>query len=117
MINENDANKYAAAQLFTLRATAGISLAKLGMEVGLSAQQIQKYERGKNSMSVGRAMQFADAFDVSILTFFPDRERNNSYQPVPPPIVRFIRLLGKISPDHYDKVYTALKAIIKLSVF
>ncbi len=115
MINEKDVNSYASAQLLTLRTTTGISQMKLGMEVGISGQQVYKYERAMNCLSVGRVMQFADAFDVSVLTFFPERDKHYSYKPVPPPIVRFIRLLGKISPDHYDKVYNALKAIVKLS--
>ena len=115
MINEKDVNNYASTQLLALRTTTGISQVNLGIEVGLSGQRIYKYERGLNCLSVGRVMQFADAFDVSVLTFFPERDKHYSYKPVPPPIVRFIRLLGKISPDHYDEVYIALKAIVKLS--
>lgn len=40
-------------------------------KVGLTFQQIQKYERGENQLTVKRLFQFADIFHVSPLEFFP----------------------------------------------
>lgn len=115
MLNENDINQYAARQLHILRTTTGISQKKLGEEMQMSPQQVQKYEHGHNRLSVGKLFLFAEAFDVSITLFFPDRNQHYAYEPVPPPTMRFIRLLTKIAPKHYDQVYVALKAIAKLS--
>ena len=115
MLNEADVNEYAARQLRALRSSAGLSQTQLAHEMNMSPQQVQKYEWGINRLSVGRLLQFAEAFDVSVTIFFPNRNRHYSHEPVPPTTMRFIRLLGKINPKHYDQVYVALKAIVRLS--
>lgn len=42
----------------------------LANEVGLSFQQIQKYENGKNRISAGRLQQFARTLNVNVPWFF-----------------------------------------------
>ncbi len=115
MIREDDVNSYVASQLRLLRTTTGLTQQAVAQEMNMSPQQVQKYEHGHNRLSVGKLFQFAEAFDVSITVFFPQRDQHYSYDPVPPPTMRFIRLIAKIAPQHYDQVYVALKAIAKLS--
>ena len=43
---------------------------KLGQSVGLTFQQIQKYEKGLNRISVSRLWQISHALQVNILYFF-----------------------------------------------
>lgn len=43
-----------------LRKRAGISQETLAERVGVSAQQIQKYEKGQNRVSVGRLFDIAE---------------------------------------------------------
>ena len=115
MLNDVAVNEYAAKQIRTLRTTTGLSQTQLAWEMDMSPQQVQKYEWGISKLTVGRIMQFAETFDVPITVFFPDRNKHYSYTPPPPATRRFVRLLGKIEPKHYDQVYIALKAIAKLS--
>lgn len=115
MPNEADVNEYAARQLRRLRDSAGLSQTQLAREMNLSPQQIQKYEWGINRLSAGRLVQFAEAFNVSVTALLPNRERYYSHEPVPPATLRFIRLIGKVHPKHYDILYVALKAIVRLS--
>ncbi len=115
MIDENDINQYAARQLLMLRQTTGISQKRLGEEVALSPQQVQKYERGHNRLSVGKAMQFAEAFDVSILVFYPPRGDYHASEPLPLPTVRIMRLLARIPADSYEEVYQIVKAIANIT--
>lgn len=115
MIDENDVNQYAASQLLMLRQTTGISQKRLGEEVALSPQQVQKYERGHNRLSVGKAMQFAEAFDVSILVFYPPRGDFQSTEPLPLPTVRILRLLARIPTECYEEVYQVVKAIANIT--
>lgn len=115
MLNEADVNEYAARQLLQLRTTSGLSQTQLAREMNMSSQQLYKYECGINRLSVGRIMQFAEAFDVSVTIFFPNRDRHYSHEPVPPATMRFIRLISKINAKHYDLLYVALKAIARLS--
>lgn len=114
MINEDDVNTYVAKQLLSLRQTMGITQAQLAEEIGVSTQQVQKYERGHNRLIAGRLMNFADAFEVSVLVFFPERD-HSPVAPVPPSSVRFIRLLNRIAPQHHGELYMVLKALVKFS--
>ncbi len=115
MLNEADVNEYIARQLRALRTTSGLSQTRLGRKMNMSPQQVQKYEWGINRVSIVRLMQYAEAFDVPVTLFFPNGDKHSSYEPVPPLTIRFIRLINKIDPKHYDQVYAALKAIARLS--
>jgi transcriptional regulator with XRE-family HTH domain len=115
MIDEQEVDCYIAQQLHTLRQTMGITQAQLADEIGVSTQQVQKYERAINRLSASKLMQCAEAFEVSVLVFYPERENHPLFSPVPPPMVRFIRLLGRVSPAHHGELYTVLRALVKLS--
>ena len=47
-----------------LRQERGLTLKQLGEAVGVRAQQIQKYEVAKNSMTVSRLVEFANFLHV-----------------------------------------------------
>ena len=49
-----------------LRLSKGISQGALGVRLGVSFQQIQKYENGTNRVGAGRLAQIAMALDVPI---------------------------------------------------
>ncbi len=54
------------------RTLLGMSQTALGQGVGLTFQQIQKYERGSNRIGSGRLYQFAEVLDVPVPFFFDD---------------------------------------------
>ncbi|MFN4281827.1 MAG: helix-turn-helix domain-containing protein [Alphaproteobacteria bacterium] len=54
------------------RALLGMSQDKLGRAVGLTFQQIQKYERGANRIGASRLLQLSRALAVPISYFFED---------------------------------------------
>jgi transcriptional regulator with XRE-family HTH domain len=54
------------------RTTAGMSQSELGEALGVSFQQIQKYERGANRVSAVRLEQIATALNESISYFQTD---------------------------------------------
>jgi transcriptional regulator with XRE-family HTH domain len=56
------------------RTLLGMSLTELGAAVGLTFQQIQKYERGTNRISASRLYELAKVLDVPESYFF-DRGR------------------------------------------
>lgn len=53
-----------------LRKERGMSQMRLAALVGVSYQQIQKYEKASGSISVERLEQISKAFKISISTFF-----------------------------------------------
>lgn len=52
------------------RLQKGLSQEKLAAALGLSFQQVQKYENGKNRISAGRLSQVAHIFEVPEQWFF-----------------------------------------------
>ncbi len=61
----------------TLRLERGLSQAELGELLGVSFQQVQKYEKGVNRVSAGRLQRVAEALQVPVTFFYagfaPDR--------------------------------------------
>ena len=57
-------------RLLLARALRGISQEQLGERVGVSCQQIRKYEAGVNEFSVERLFEFSTIFDVPLRYFF-----------------------------------------------
>lgn len=114
MLNERDVDAYIARQLLILRQTMGVTQKLLAGEVGVSTQQVQKYERGQSRILASKLMQFADAFEVSVLVFFPVRD-HTTLELAPPTSMRFSRLLNRIAPEHHAELYAVLKALAKLS--
>ncbi|MFC5357912.1 helix-turn-helix domain-containing protein [Azospirillum himalayense] len=54
------------------RTLVGLSQTELGRRVGLTFQQIQKYEHGTNGIAASRLWQLADILDVPVSFFFDD---------------------------------------------
>lgn len=57
-------------KLKRLRRRKELSQTALGRAANVSFQQIQKYERGQNRISVGRLWDFCELLDVSPIYFF-----------------------------------------------
>jgi len=60
------------ARLRLRRTTLGMSQEQLGSAVGLTFQQIQKYERGANRIGASRLYEFSRILGVPISYFFSD---------------------------------------------
>jgi transcriptional regulator with XRE-family HTH domain len=68
----NPIDKHVGHRLRQRRALLGISQEKLGEAVGLTFQQIQKYERGSNRIGASRLYQFSCILEVPVSYFFDD---------------------------------------------
>lgn len=62
------------------RIALGISQEQLGAELGLTFQQIQKYEKGQNRISAGRLYKMAQILSVSVEHFFEGLAGTNHAQ-------------------------------------
>jgi transcriptional regulator with XRE-family HTH domain len=56
----------------------GLSQQKLGEAIGITFQQIQKYERGANRVSASKLAAFSRVLDVSVSFFFDSMENSSS---------------------------------------
>jgi transcriptional regulator with XRE-family HTH domain len=63
---------HVGARLCQRRTVLGMSQTKLGDAVGVSFQQIQKYERGDNRLSASRLFSLSRVLDVPVEFFFEE---------------------------------------------
>ena len=63
---------HVGSRLRTRRTLLGLSQEALGEAVGLTFQQIQKYERGSNRMGASRLFEFSQFLNVPISFFFEE---------------------------------------------
>ncbi|WP_245924171.1 helix-turn-helix domain-containing protein [Niveispirillum cyanobacteriorum] len=71
---------HVAGRIRLRRGLLGMSQSDLAKALGITFQQVQKYERGSNRVSVGKLYRLADILDVPLTFFFdgldvPDMRR------------------------------------------
>lgn len=66
----NPIDRHVGSRVRMRRMLAGISQEKLGEALGLTFQQVQKYEKGSNRISASRLQQIANLLDVPVAFFF-----------------------------------------------
>ncbi len=74
----NSIDHYVGSRLRLRRTLLGYSQEKLSDAIGLTFQQVQKYERGTNRISASRLYQFSKILDVPV-TYFFDKYGQSDY--------------------------------------
>jgi len=73
----NPVDIHVGQRLRMRRSLLGLSQEKLSDAIGLTFQQVQKYERGANRISASRLYQFSKILDVPIAYFFENYTKTN----------------------------------------
>jgi transcriptional regulator with XRE-family HTH domain len=68
----NPMDIHVGARVRVRRMMIGMSQEKLGEKMGLTFQQIQKYEKGTNRIGASRLFQLSQILDVPVQFFFED---------------------------------------------
>ncbi len=105
-----------------VRKTAGLSQMELAERVGISYQQIQKYEKGVSEISVSRLSQIAHALNIPLSRFVLDEERMMISEAVSPygtlsdNEIELLSLFRRIKDKKLkDGFLIAIKSIAELS--
>lgn len=72
----NDIDRQVGARLRLARQLRNISQETLGEEIGVTFQQIQKYERGANRISASRLYTLANFLGLPLSYFFNEDEKD-----------------------------------------
>ena len=70
----NAVDAYVGSRIRLRRGITGYSQEKLAEEMGITFQQVQKYERGLNRVSAGRLWKLSKILGVSVNFFFDGME-------------------------------------------
>ena len=74
----NEVDVFVGQRLRELRMLAGLSQSDVASALGLTFQQLQKYERGFNRVSASRLYKLAQFFRVPVSVFFEGLEQRAS---------------------------------------
>ena len=77
--------RYIGSLIRDMRKAAGMSQMRLAEKIGVSYQQIQKYEKGASQLNISRLLQIAEAFGVPAGTFLSDSGRAAEVSQMKPP--------------------------------
>lgn len=69
-----DVDRTVGLRITTLRKAKGLSQTELGQAIGVTFQQVQKYEKGANRVSGGRLQQVAQILEVPVSALFGEDE-------------------------------------------
>lgn len=90
-------------RLRAARQLKGLSQEALGEKVGVTFQQVQKYERGANRIAGSRLWSLAQTLDLPITYFFPNEDDHEFDE-----MLALISLPRRLSADTATEVLTAL---------
>jgi len=96
------------------RTLIGMSQEELGTHVGLTFQQIQKYEKGISRMGAGRLWQFSLILGQPISWFFEgigERKRKSDDLLAKRETLKFVRYLSACDPDVQKHVAAMIHAV------
>jgi transcriptional regulator with XRE-family HTH domain len=123
MARKNDyiveVDKYIGGRIYSLRLAQGFSRQQLSQIIGVTHQQLQKYEKGTNRISVGRLVLIAKALSKDISYFYEGLESANS-EPV---VTQHQRMCIEVSrnfmkienSEHQTAVNTLVKSLSKIA--
>ena len=79
-------DQHVGARLRLRRSLLEMSQSELGEKLGVTFQQVQKYERGANRIGASRLYQFSIILNVSVSYFFADMPKDTETEGVPGPL-------------------------------
>ena len=121
MARKNDyiveVDKYIGGKIYSLRLAQGFSRQQLSQIIGVTHQQLQKYEKGTNRISVGRLVLIAKALSKDTSYFYEGLEAANS-EPV---VTQHQRMCIEVSrnfmkienTEHQNAVNTLVKSLAR----
>ena len=106
-------DKYIGKRIYDLRLAIGFSREQLAKEIGVTHQQLQKYETGANRVTVGRLMLVAKALSKDVSYFYEGFEEDN----LTPRVTQSQRMCLEVSKNFMkitdQKKQNAVHALVK----
>ncbi len=112
-----EVDKFIGGKIYNLRLAKGMSRQQLAELIGVTHQQLQKYEKGSNRISAGRLVLIAQALGKTVEFFYEGLENNKAeailtqHQRMCIEVSRnFMKL---VSSEHQNAINTLVKSLVK----
>lgn len=113
-------DKIIGGRIYSLRVAQGIARKQLAKLIEVTPQQLQKYEKGTNRISVGRLVLIAKSLGEEISYFYEGLEQNKQQEIVTQHqrlCLELARNFRKIvNSDHQNAVNILVKSLLKQQV-
>jgi transcriptional regulator with XRE-family HTH domain len=114
-----EVDQFIGKKIYSLRLAKGLSRQQLAETIEVTHQQLQKYEKGTNRISVGRLVMIAKALGKSVDYFYSDLESRDAE----PMLTQHQRMCIEVSrnfmkirsADHQNAVNTLVRSLVKES--
>ncbi len=122
MVRRNDyiqkVDQFIGGKIYSLRLAKGLSRQQLAEVIKVTHQQLQKYEKGINRISIGRLVLIAKALDKNIDYFYQGLEDADNVEPV---LTQHQRMCIEVSrnfmkirnSEHQQAVNALIRSLIK----
>ncbi len=113
-------DKIIGGRVYSLRVAQGIARKQLAKLIEVTPQQLQKYEKGTNRISVGRLVLIAKSLGEEISYFYKGLEQNKQqeiltqHQRLCLELARNFRKI--VNSDHQNAVNILIKSLLKQQV-
>ena len=91
-----DVDRLVGLRITALRKARGLSQTALGTAVGVTFQQVQKYEKGQNRVGAGRLREIARLLEVPVSAFFEEEDGADGVNGKSPDVFGFLSAHGAI---------------------
>ena len=102
-MKEKTINIIIGKNIRTRRSLMGFSQAALGKHLGITFQQVQKYETGNNSVSPARLMQLSQIFSCGVAELFRELPPAGHEAALPDPSRKAIHLI-----ENFERIDDAI---------
>ena len=107
-------------RIYSLRIENGFARQQLAKAIDVTHQQLQKYEKGSNRISVGRLVLIAKALNKNVSYFYENLEQDNKeelkthHQRLCLELARNFRKI--VNSDHQNAINNLVKSLLKQQV-
>jgi transcriptional regulator with XRE-family HTH domain len=112
-------DKFIGEKIYSLRLAKGLSRQQLAESIGVTHQQLHKYEKGTNRLSVGRLVMIAQALSKDISYFYDGLDASDTEETVTKHqrmCIEVSRNFMKIeSADHQNAINALVKSLSKIA--
>lgn len=109
-------DKFIGERIYSLRLAKGLSRQQMAEIIEVTHQQLQKYEKGLNRISIGRLVLITKALNKTIDYFYEGLEETDTIEPI---LTQHQRMCIEVSknfmkirnPEHQQAVNSLIKAL------
>ena len=109
---EVEIDEHVGSRIRTRRTLLGLSQEKLGEALGLTFQQLQKYERGSNRVGASRLYHISKILDVPVSYFYEDMPEELERQT--PPVNQLTREGSEPDTMHKRETLELVRAYYRI---